>query len=51
MVPSLLDMGGGCKLCSRFDPKDCACGGTGDEPELFEAKPGHFVRCNPNIIN
>ena len=51
MVPSLLDMGEGCKLCSRFDPKDCACGGTGDEPELFEAKPGHFVRCNPNIIN
>ena len=51
MVPSLLDMGEGCKLCSRFDPKDCACGGTGEEPELFEAKPGHFVRCNPNIIN
>ena len=51
MVPSLLDMGEGCKLCSRFDPKDCACGGTGEEPELFEVKPGHFVRCNPNIIN
>ena len=51
MVPSLLEMGDGCKLCSRFDPKDCACGGTGEEPELFEAKPGHFVRCNPIILN
>ena len=20
------------------------------EPELFEVKPGHFVRCNPNIF-
>ena len=51
MVPSLLDMGDGCKLCSRFDPKDCACGGTGEEPELYEIKPNHFVRCNPSIFN
>ena len=51
MVPSLLDMGDGCKLCSRFDPKDCACGGTGEEPELYEVKPNHFVRCNPSIFN
>ena len=29
MVPSLLEMGDGCKLCSRFNPEDCACGGTG----------------------
>ncbi len=50
MVPSLLNMGEGCKLCSRFDPKDCACGGTGEEPELYEVKPNHFVRCNPNIF-
>ena len=50
MVPSLLEMGDGCKLCSRFEPKDCACGGTGEEPELYEIKPNHFVRCNPNIF-
>ena len=50
MVPSLLNMGDGCKLCSRFDPEDCACGGTGEEPELYEVKPNHFVRCNPNIF-
>jgi len=50
MVPSLLEMGDGCKLCSRFDPKDCACGGTGVEPELYEIKPNHFVRCDPDIF-
>ena len=50
MVPSLLEIGDGCKLCSRFDPSDCACGGTGEEPELYEHSPNHFVRCNPNIF-
>ena len=50
MVPSLLNMGDGCKLCSRFDGDDCACGGTKVEPELYEASPGHFVRCNPEIL-
>ena len=50
MVPSLLNMGDGCKLCSRFDSDDCACGGTKVEPELYEASPGHFVRCNPKIL-
>jgi len=50
MVPSLLNMGDGCKLCSRFDPDDCACGGTGEEPELYEVKPNHFIRCNPDIF-
>ena len=50
MVPSLLNMGDGCKLCSRFNSEDCACGGTGEEPELYEAKPNHFVRCNPDIF-
>ena len=50
MVPSLLNMGDGCKLCSRFDGDDCACGGTKVEPELYEASPGHFVRCNPKIL-
>ena len=50
MVPSILELGDGCKLCSRFDAKDCACGGTGEEPELYEVKPDHFVRCNPIIF-
>ena len=50
MVPSIIELGDGCKLCSRFDPKDCACGGTGIEPELFEHKDNHFVRCNLDIL-
>ena len=50
MVPSLLNMGDGCKFCSRFDPNDCACGGTKEEPELYEIKPNHFVRCKPIIF-
>ena len=50
MVPSLLEMGDGCKLCSRFNPEDCACGGTGKEPKLYEYSPNHFVRCNPDIF-
>jgi len=50
MVPSILEMGDGCKLCSRFDPEDCACGGTGEEPELIEATSNHFVRCNPKVL-
>ena len=50
MVPSLLNMGEGCKLCSRFDPEDCACGGTKEEPDLYEVTPNHYVRCNPAIF-
>ena len=50
MVPSILEFGDECKLCSRFDPEDCACGGTKVEPELFEAHDNHIVRCNPNIL-
>jgi len=50
MVPSILELGEGCKLCSRFDPKDCACGGDGIEPNLIEANDNHFVRCNQNIL-
>ena len=50
MVPSLVEMGDGCKLCSRFNPEDCACGGTGEEPKLYEYSPNHFVRCNPEIF-
>ena len=44
MVPSILELGDECKLCSRFDPEDCACSGTRIEPELVEVSPGHFAR-------
>ena len=51
MVPSILDLGDECKLCSRFDPNDCACAGTKIEPELIEVNPGHFARVNLDILN
>ena len=51
MVPSIVEIGDGCKFCGRFDPKECPCQGTGENQELFEAKPGHFVRCNKELIN
>ena len=50
MVPSILELGDGCKLCSRFDPEDCACGGTKVEPDLVEIKKGHFARINLDIL-
>ena len=50
MVGSIIDMGGGCKLCSRFEPDKCACGGTGIEPELIEVKPNHYARINKKIL-
>ena len=50
MVPSILELGDGCKLCTRFDPNECACGGTQIEPELIEVDEGHFVRIHPNLI-
>ena len=46
MVPSIIELGEGCKLCSRFDPVDCACAGTKIEPELIEVKENHFARVN-----
>ena len=50
MVPSILELGDECKLCSRFDPDECACGGTKIEPELIEISPGHLARINKNQI-
>ena len=50
MVPSILDLGDECKLCSRFDSDDCACGGTTIEPELLEISKGHYARVNPDIL-
>jgi len=51
MVPSILNMGEGCKFCNRFDPNECPCMGTKINQELFEAKSGHFVRCKKELIN
>ncbi len=51
MVPSFIDMGNECKFCNRFDPEECPCKGTKLSYELFEAKPGHFVRCNKELLN
>ena len=50
MVPSILEMGDGCKLCTRFDPKDCACGGSRIEPDLIDVGNNHFVRCVPEML-
>lgn len=50
MVPSILDLGDNCKLCSRFESNECACGGTKIEPDLIEVKEGHFVRINKEHI-
>ncbi|MBN1967819.1 MAG: ABC transporter ATP-binding protein [Candidatus Delongbacteria bacterium] len=44
MVPSILRMPKGCKFCTRCDEKLDICDTV--EPELFEVKPGHFVRCH-----
>ena len=51
MVPSILEMGNGCKFCSRFDPNECPCLGTKENQELFEASPNHFVRCSKELLN
>jgi len=51
MVPSIINMGDGCKFCSRFDPEECPCMGTKDNQELFEAKKDHYVRCKKELID
>ena len=51
MVPSILDLGDECKLCSRFESHECACGGTKIEPKLIEVEKDHFVRINQKLIN
>ena len=51
MVPSILKMGKGCKFCNRFDPEECPCMGTKLNQKLFEAKPGHLVRCKKELLD
>ena len=50
MVPSILELGDECKLCSRFDPQECACSGTKIEPELVEVSPGHYARVSKEFL-
>ena len=50
MVPSIIEMGEGCKLCSRFEPEDCACKGTKEEPDLIEVANNHWARVHPGIV-
>ena len=48
MVPSILDLDDGCKLCSRFEPEECACGGTKVEPDLIPVNDDHYATVNLN---
>ena len=50
MVPSILELDDGCKLCSRFDPEECACKGTKIEQDLVEISKGHFARVHKDLI-
>ena len=50
MVPSIMELGKGCKLCSRFDPEDCACAGDKKEPKLIKVGKNHYARINPKLI-
>jgi oligopeptide/dipeptide ABC transporter ATP-binding protein len=50
MVPSILEMGDGCKLCSRFEPANCACRGTKEEPELLKVSENHWARVHPGLL-
>ena len=50
MVPSILELDDGCKLCSRFDPEECACKGTKTEQEFVEISKGHFARVHQDLV-
>ena len=50
MVPSILKLDDGCKLCSRFDPDECACKGTKVEQNLVEISKDHFARVHKDLI-
>ena len=51
MVPSILEMGDGCKFCNRFDKNECPCGGTKENQELLEIEKGHYVRCHRSLLD
>ena len=43
-VPPILELPSGCKFCTRCDEVVERC--EGNEPELVQVAPGHFVRCH-----
>ena len=43
MVPSMLHLPKGCRFCPRCQYSMARC--FEEEPEMYEASPGHFVRC------
>lgn len=43
MVPNLLNLPKGCKFCPRCDKATKRC--SEEEPNLYEFKKGHYVRC------
>ena len=51
VVPSILEMSDGCKLCSRFDAEKCACKGTKEEPDLLKVSENHWARVHPGLLS
>ena len=51
MVPSIINMGDGCKFCSRFNPDECPCKGTKVNQSLIKVTDHHYVRCHKDLIN
>ena len=51
MVPSIINMGDGCKFCSRFNPDECPCKGTKINQSLIKVTDDHYVRCHKDLIN
>ena len=51
MVPSIIDMGDGCKFCSRFNPDECPCKGTKVNQSLVKVTDNHYVRCHKDLLN
>lgn len=43
MVPSMLHLPRGCRFCPRCPYSAARC--FEEEPDMYEAAPGHFVRC------
>ena len=50
MVPSLLELGSGCRFCNRFEPEECPCAGTKENQKLVEYKSEHHVRCHDKFL-
>ena len=51
MVPSIINMGDGCKFCSRFKSDECPCKGTKINQSLIKVTDDHYVRCHKDLID